>query len=69
MDSQTAAPAALPIRRGLRIPEAAGYIGVANWFMEELVRQKKIPAHKLGRPWIIFQDDLDAYVERLRGAA
>ena len=58
-------------RRGLRIKEAADYIGVTNWFMEIAVREKKIPAQKLGRHYVLFREDLDAFVDRLRngGAA
>ena len=58
-------------RRGLRIKEAADYIGSTPWFIEVAVRSKKIPAHKLGRHYVLFKDDLDAYVNRLRtgGAA
>ena len=53
-------------RRGLRIKEAADYIGSTPWFIEVAVRSKKIPAHKLGRHYVLFKDDLDAYVNRLR---
>lgn len=58
-------------RRGLRIKEAAEYIGSTPWFIEVAVRSKKIPAHKLGRRYVVFKDDLDAFVNRLRdgGAA
>lgn len=54
------------VRRGLRIKEAADYIGSTPWFIEVAVRSKKIPAHKLGRHYVIFKDDLDAYVNHLR---
>jgi len=58
-------------RRGLRIKEAADYIGSTPWFIEVVVRSKKIPTHKLGRHYVLFKDDLGAYVNRLRtgGAA
>jgi excisionase family DNA binding protein len=61
----------LPERRGLRIKEAAGYLGTTAWFIEVAVRTKKIPAHKLGRHYVLFKDDLDNYIERVRtgGAA
>lgn len=52
--------------RGLRIRDAAKYLSVSPWFVEVAVRQKKIPAHKLGRHYVIFKDDLDDYVTRLR---
>jgi excisionase family DNA binding protein len=58
-------------RRGLRIKEAADYIGSTPWFIEVAVRSKKISAHKLGRHYVLFKDDLDAFVNHLRtgGAA
>lgn len=58
-------------RRGLRIKEAADYLGSTPWFIEVAVRSKKIPAHKLGRHYVLFKDDLDAFVNGLRtgGAA
>jgi len=52
--------------RGFRIREAAAYISSTPWFIELAIRQKKIPAHKLGRHYVIFKDDLDDYVARLR---
>jgi excisionase family DNA binding protein len=57
--------------RGFRIRDAANYLSVSPWFVEIAVRQKQIPAHKLGRHYVIFKDDLDDYVTRLRngGAA
>ena len=53
-------------RRGLRIREAAQYIGSTPWFIEVAVRSKKIAAHKLGRHYVLFREDLDAYIERVR---
>jgi len=53
-------------RRGLRIKEAAVYLGCTPWFVEVAIRSKKIPAHKLGRHYVVFRDDLDAYVNDLR---
>ncbi len=58
----------LPIRCGLRIKEAADYIGSTPWFVEVAIRGKKIPAHKLGRHYVIFKEDLDDYVASLRSA-
>jgi excisionase family DNA binding protein len=57
---------ALSARRGLRIREAANYIGSTPWFIEVAIRQRKIPAHKLGRHYVLFKDDLDNYIERVR---
>jgi excisionase family DNA binding protein len=66
---QTSSSEILPVRRGLRIQEAAHYLGCSPWFVEVAVRSKKIPAHKLGRHYVLFRDDLDAYIERVRGGA
>jgi excisionase family DNA binding protein len=56
----------LSARRGLRIKEAADYIGSTPWFIEVAIRQRRIPAHKLGRHYVLFKDDLDNYIERVR---
>jgi excisionase family DNA binding protein len=56
----------LAARRGLRIKEAAEYIGSTPWFVEVAIRSKKIAAHKLGRHYVLFKDDLDAYIETVR---
>jgi excisionase family DNA binding protein len=58
-------------RRGLRIRHAADYIGSTPWFIEVAIRSKKIPAHKLGRHYAIFREDLDNFIEAVRagGAA
>jgi excisionase family DNA binding protein len=58
-------------RRGLRIKEAAQYLGSTPWFVEVAIRSKKIPAHKLGRHYVLFKDDLDNFIEgvRMSGAA
>lgn len=60
-----------PTRRGLRIKEAADYIGSSPWFVEVAIRSKQIPAHKLGRHYVLFKDDLDNFIEgvRMGGAA
>ena len=60
-----------PPSRGLRIKQAAEYLGSTPWFIEVAIREQKIPAHKLGRHYVLFKDDLDAYVNTLRtgGAA
>jgi excisionase family DNA binding protein len=56
----------LPAVRGLRIKEAAVYLGCTPWFIEIVVRTKKIPAYKMGRHYVLFKEDLDNYVESLR---
>ena len=54
-------------RRGLRIKEAAAYLGVSPWWMEVAVREKRIPAYKPQTNYhLIFKDDLDIFIERVR---
>jgi len=60
----------VPIQpRGFRIEQAARYIGVSPWFVEVAIRSKKIPAHKLGRHYVLFQEDLDNYIAGLRNGS
>ena len=58
-----------PQVRGLRIKQAAEYLGATPWLVEVAVREKKIPAHKVGRHYVLFKDDLDNYIERVRKGA
>jgi len=53
-------------RRGLRIKEAADYIGSTPWFVEVAIRSRKIPAYRIGRHYVLFREDLDAFIERVR---
>jgi excisionase family DNA binding protein len=53
-------------RRGYRIAEAAQYMGVSPWFVEVAVREKRLPALKLGRPWVILREDMDAFLDAER---
>jgi excisionase family DNA binding protein len=61
--SIAAAASALP-PRGLRIPQAAEYIGCSPWFVEEAIRQGRLKATKMGRPWVMFIEDLDAFIDQ-----
>jgi excisionase family DNA binding protein len=59
-------------RRGLRIKEAAIYLGTSPWWVEIAIREKRIPAYKFKTNYyVLFREDLDAYIERVRanGAA
>jgi excisionase family DNA binding protein len=53
-------------RRGLRIKAAAEYLGSTPWFVEVAIRSKTIPAFKFGRHYVLFREDLDTYIERVR---
>lgn len=54
--------------RLLRIPEAAAYLGATNWFVEELVRANSIPFLTVGKYRVIDICDLDAWIEKEKGA-
>ncbi len=53
-------------RRGFRIEEAANYMGVTPWYVEELIRSKQLPALKLCRHYTLLREDLDAFLDRKR---
>lgn len=46
----------------MTLPEAAGYLGVSHvtaWRI--VVREKLIPATKIGQTWAVWRSALDAY--------
>ena len=43
----------------LTIAEAADRLGIREQRVRVLVREGRLPAHKLGRQWIIEPDDLE----------
>ena len=59
------APSSLP-PRGLRIMDAAHYMGVTPWYVEVIVRSGELPALKLGRHYTILREDLDKFLDRKR---
>ena len=56
-------------RRGYRISEAAMYMGVTPWFIEEKIRAKELPALRLCRHYTILKEDMDAFLDKQRRAA
>jgi excisionase family DNA binding protein len=54
--------------RGFRIKEAAIYMGLSPWTVEVLIRSKKLPALKLCRHYTLLIEDMDAFLERSKGA-
>jgi excisionase family DNA binding protein len=54
-------PAVTP--RGFRIGEAAVYMGVSPWFVEQEIRAGRLPALKLCRHYTLLKEDLDAYLD------
>ena len=52
--------------RGLRIMDAAHYIGATPWYVEAAIRSGMLPALKLGQHYTILREDLDAFLDRKR---
>ena len=52
--------------RGLRIVDAANYMGLTPWYVEELVRSGELPALMLCRHYTILREDADAFLDRKR---
>jgi excisionase family DNA binding protein len=50
--------------RGLRVKEAAAYLGVTPFFIRDSVWKNELPAMKLGRRLIIAREDLDKFIDR-----
>lgn len=59
----------MPAARGLGIKEAADYIGATPWYVEMLIRSKQVPAHKLGRHYVLFREGFDTFIEKLKAKA
>ena len=59
----------MPAARGLRIKEAADYIGATPWYLEILIRSKQVPAYELGRHYVLFREGLDTLIEKLKAKA
>jgi len=55
--------------RGFRIAEAAVYMGVSPWFVEQDIRAGRLPALKLCRHYTLFKEDLDAYLDDAKDKA
>ena len=55
--------------RGFRIAEAAVYMGLSPWFIEEKIRAKELPALKLCRHYTILKEDMDAFLDAQRRLA
>jgi excisionase family DNA binding protein len=52
--------------RGLRIMDAAHYMGVTPWYVEAAIRSGVLPALKLGQHYTILREDADAFLDRKR---
>ncbi len=48
--------------RGLRISDAARYMGVSPWYVELKIRSGELPAYRLCRHYTLFLEDLDNFL-------
>lgn len=55
--------------RGIRVSEAAHYIGASVNFIRTLIREREIPALLLGKRHILLREDLDNYLDLQRRRA
>jgi excisionase family DNA binding protein len=51
------------IPRMLRIPDVARYLSATNWFVEELIRNRKLRFRILGKRRVVDIQDLDDWIE------
>jgi excisionase family DNA binding protein len=49
--------------RMLTIPLIAKYLSATNWFVEELIRKKHLPARKFGKSWVVDLHDINTWIE------
>jgi excisionase family DNA binding protein len=49
--------------RMLTIPLVAKYLSATNWFVEELIRKKHLPARKFGKSWVVDLHDINKWIE------
>jgi excisionase family DNA binding protein len=49
--------------RMLTIPLIAKYLSATNWFVEELIRKKQLPARKFGKSWVVDLHDINRWIE------
>lgn len=51
-----------PMRKPLTVLEAASYLHVHRDTMRRYIRERKVPAAKVGRSYLIRPEDLDAFI-------
>jgi excisionase family DNA binding protein len=49
--------------RMLTIPMIAKYFSATNWFVEELIRSKRLPAMKFGKSYVVDLNDANEFIE------
>jgi excisionase family DNA binding protein len=52
------------VPRLLRIQDAARYLSATTWFIETLIREKKIPSLILGKRRVLDVIDLNEWIEK-----
>lgn len=62
MSDAISAPRDAP-RRGFRIAEAATYMGVSPWFVEEKIRSGELQALKLCRHYTVLREEMDRFLD------
>ena len=73
VESAAVLPEAAPnnpnLPRGLRVSEAAVYIGATINFVRTLIANREIPAIKLGKRFVLLREDLDEFLDAQRRRA
>jgi excisionase family DNA binding protein len=54
--------------RMLTIPMVAKYLSATNWFCEELIRNKQLPARKHGKSWVVDLHDINTWIGQRKEA-
>jgi excisionase family DNA binding protein len=54
--------------RMLTIPMVAKYLSATNWFVEELIRNKQLPAQKYGKSWVVDLHDINTWIDQCKSA-
>ena len=50
--------------RMLTIPMIAKYLSATNWFVEELIRNRQLPAQKYGKSWVVDRYDVNKWIAK-----
>lgn len=48
----------------MSIFEAAAYLGISQFSLRKMSRDKAVPAGKIGRQWRFKKEDLDAFLRQ-----
>ena len=65
-------PEAIPqssAARGLRVQEAARYLGATVSFVRSLIAEREVPALLLGKRHVVLREDLDQFLDAQRRRA